>query len=234
MGSNSSFFGLLRRALRAFFQDDVVLRREAGRVQVALAERRPPERERAPTRAEKQSRKEQAELALAREALAALLDEDATLRSSMRHLAFVEHALEKKGWRGLYKVPLEMLQRALEQLESLVTNWSSEGLACLRSKMAVAVLDREHQDADAEAEHYKTAAVLDSPPQVAAQAIEQARASSAADESAALMATYAALGLAPPGDATVELQGEIGSPSNKALVREQSRQQREQVAAPTP
>lgn len=231
MGTNSSLFGLLRRALRAFFKDDVVLRREEGRMKVALTDRRKPAEERPLTRAEKQALKEQAELQLAREALAALLDEDATMRSSLRHLAFVEHALEKKGWRGLYKVPLEVLQRALEQLESLVTNWSSEGLACLRSKMAVAVLDREHQDVDAEAEQYKTAAVLENPPEIAAQAIEQARVSSADDERAALMATYAALGLAPPDDGAVELQGELGSPSNKALVRERARQQ---AVAPAP
>lgn len=227
MGSNTTLFGTLKRALRAFFKDDVVLRRDDEGMHVLLADRRTKGAPRPPTRAEKQAAKEQAELQAARAALAALLDEDATLRSSLRHLAFVEHALEKKGWRGLYKVPLEVLERALQQFESLVTNWSSEGLACLRSKMAVAVLDREHQDHDAEPEMYKTAAVLDSPPEVAAQAIEQARTSSAVkaddDDSAALLATYAALGLAPPAE-QVELQGELGSPSAKAVTREMARQ----------
>ena len=38
----------------------------------------------------------------------------------------------------------EVLTHALEQLEGLVTNWSPVGLATLRSKMAVAIIEREH------------------------------------------------------------------------------------------
>lgn len=219
MGSKTSLFGKLKAALRAFFKDDLVLRRDGAGLHVALADRTHAAPPRPPSRAERQARKEEGELTRARAALAALLDEDATLRSSLRHLAFIEHALERKGWRGLYKVPLDVLQHALAQLESLVTNWSSEGLACLRSKMAVAILDREHQDVNAEAEQYKTAAVLDGAPAVA----EATEVVPGEDEGAALLATYAALGLAPPVE-QVELQGELGSPSAQALTRQLARQ----------
>ncbi len=217
MSSNLRPIAMLKSAFRAFFQQDLVLQRDAGRLHVALAEPGQNAKPKRPSRAEKAAKKEAEDLVRARADLAALLDEDASLRSTMRHLAFIEQALAKKGWKALRKVPLDVLQRALDQLENLVTNWSAAGLACLRSKMAVAVLDREHQDADAEADAYKTAAVLDNPAVVAGQAIEAAKASSAEDESAALLATYAAMGIEAP--AGVELQGELGSPSAKALAK---------------
>lgn len=217
MSSNFRPFAVLKTAFKAFFQQDLVLQRDAGRLHVALTEPGQATKPRPPSRAEKVARKEAEDLVQARADLAALLDEDPALRSTMRHLAFIEEALGKKGWKALRKVPLDILQRALDQLENLVTNWSKPGLACLRSKMAVAVLDREHQDVDAEADAYKTAAVLDSPQVVAEQAIEAAKASSAEDESAALLATYAAMGIEAP--AGLEMQGELGSPSAKALAK---------------
>ena len=237
----------LKKAVLAFFQHDLSWQRGddgvrrfvlEDRKQLAVAAR-------VPSRAQRTAEKEQRELDQARQELAALLDVDAGLRSAMRHLAFVEHALEKKGWRALHKLPLDVLQQALRQFEGLVTNWSPVGLACLRSKMAVAVIDREHQDGDDEADAYKTAAVLESPPAIAAQAIENARASASAavakpmastapaiptaaveenvDDETALLAAYAALGVAPGAETAVELQGELGSPSAKAITRDAAR-----------
>jgi hypothetical protein len=169
------------------------------------------------SRAELSAQKEVKALRDARDELARVLDADVHSRSHLRHLAFVEHALEKKGWRGLYKIPLPVLQKGLEQLEELVTNWSPLGLACLRSKMAVAVIDREHQGVDKEADAYASAIVLDNPPEVATAAIETARAQvEEVDDAAALLAAYAALGtMAPSG--MVEIQSELGSPSAKVL-----------------
>ena len=95
--------------------------------------------------------------------LGALLSEQPETRQRSRHLVFVEHALNKMGQRALYKLPLDVLQPALHQLQGLVTNWSPEGLANLRSKMAVAVMDREHLDPEAEAEVYKTSIPLETP-----------------------------------------------------------------------
>jgi hypothetical protein len=255
MSSGRSPLGALKKAVQAFFQHDVVLHRNDEGVRLLFEDRRQPVAPRPRSRSEVAAAKDQRELERARNELAALMDQDATLRSTLRHLAFVEHALEKKGWRGLHKVPLDVLQKGLQQLESLVTNWSPEGLACLRSKMAVTVIDREHHDEDNDPDARKTAAVLDNPPDIAAKAIATARrappaaaplapaapvptaaqtaaatdaaakagveATEVADE-AALLAAYAALGAsAPTGE--IEVQGELTSPSAKALRRDGGR-----------
>jgi len=216
MSSASTPFSALKRAFLAFFKHDLVLHRSDDGVRLALENRSQPQVPPPPSRAKVAAEREQRDLELARSELAALLDSNVGLRSTLRHLAFVEHALEKKGWRSLYKVPPDVLQSALRQFEGLVTNWSPAGLACLRSKMAVAVIDREHQDPDQEADAYKTAAVLDGPPALAAQAIRNAKASSTVaarlpvaeveaegevpdsdgdEDAAALLAAYAGLGV---------------------------------------
>lgn len=123
-----------------------------------------PEVRRPPSRQEVQAAREQTELDLVLQQLAEALDADPDIRPSLRHLAYLEHALRQVGMRALYKVPLDVLRRAHEQFEGLVSNWEPRGLATLRSKMAVAVIDRETQDEDVEAEAYRTAAVLDSAP----------------------------------------------------------------------
>ncbi len=223
--ARASWFGRLRHAVRAFFRHNLKLRRDQGRVLIVLETPGEPERKRPLSKPEKAAQKEQQELELARRELATLLDEDARLRSNFRHLAFVEQALEKKGWRGLYKVPLDVLQKALQQLEALVSNWSPAGLAALRSKMAVAAIDREHNNPEAEADAYRTAAVLDNPQAVAVQVIQDARAAAAVtaaadqqaagdsigeDEDAALRAAYEALGVGTDGPAAVDVQPELG------------------------
>jgi hypothetical protein len=144
--------------------------------------------------------------------LRALLAELPQARQTLRHLVFVEQALAKKGLRALHKLPLEVLQRALEQLEGLVTNWSPTGLASLRSKMAVAIIDREHMDPDAEADAYRTVAVLDAEP--LQEPLPQVE--SCTDDDA-LAAAYAALGSLAPETAAVELHSELGSPSARAV-----------------
>ncbi|MDH4051838.1 MAG: hypothetical protein OEU93_09680 [Rubrivivax sp.] len=77
------------------------------------------------------------------EQLAEVLDEMPDIRDSVRHLAFLEQALREHGLQALYGVPQDLLQQALDQFEGLVSNWSPRGLASLRSKMAVAVLERD-------------------------------------------------------------------------------------------
>lgn len=210
-----SLFSPLRQAAVAFFKHDVALRREEGGVQIVLEERGPGgERQRLPSRAELARQKEKAEVALMLEQLANLLDDMPETRQTMRHLVFVEQALAKKGLKALHKLPLDVMQHALSQLEGLVTNWSPVGLASLRSKMAVAIIDRDHLDHDAEADVYRTAAVLDgpSPPPPPVVAPESGLGPS---DDEALAAAYAALGaLAPSG---VETQAELGSRSARAV-----------------
>jgi hypothetical protein len=204
------FFSPLRHAAVAFFRHDLAVRRDEGRVQLVLEERAREGKPRQPSRAEIVKRKESEELALMRQQLAALLEELPSTRQTMRHLVFVEQALAKKGLRALHKLPLDVLQRALEQLEGLVTNWSPVGLAGLRSKMAVAIIDREHMDPEAEADAFRTAAVLDNAPAV----MHDEELPDRSDDEA-LAAAYAALG--SMGQPEVELQAELGSPSARAI-----------------
>ncbi|MDZ7590158.1 MAG: hypothetical protein U5L05_05575 [Rubrivivax sp.] len=206
--------GLLGQAAQAFFRHDLAWRRGEDGVHIVLAERTSAGNpKRTPSRAELALKKDTAELALMLEQLRALLAELPGARQTLRHLVFVEQALARKGLRALHKLPLEVLQRALEQLEGLVTNWSPTGLASLRSKMAVAIIDREHVDPDAEADAYRTVAVLDAEP------LEEPlpEMESCTDDDA-LAAAYAALGSLAPAAAGVEMHGELGSPSARAVL----------------
>ena len=211
------FLKPLQDAAQTFFRHDLALRRDDGVVKIVLEQRVGRGGKRPPTRAEEAARVGKKELELMIGQLAAVLDEMPDTRQTMRHLVFVQHALEKKGLRALHKLPLDVLQRALEQFEGLVTNWSPVGLAGLRSKMAVAIIDREHMNPDAEADAYRTAAVMDIEPLHAGAAVEVLQRSD--DE--ALAAAYAALGtVAPTAAATVvEVQTELGSPSARAAPR---------------
>jgi hypothetical protein len=133
----------LKSATLAFFRDEVRLRREDGRLRVVL---QPPgagaARAPRPSAQDVLRQREQAETAAMRLELAQLFDELPEGRAQNRHLAFLEQALSVSGLRALDTLPLEVLERALEQFEALVTNWSPAALACLRSKLAVAVRER--------------------------------------------------------------------------------------------
>ncbi|MBX3633848.1 MAG: hypothetical protein KF683_00365 [Rubrivivax sp.] len=204
MSALLKLFDPLRQAAAAFFRHDLKLERNGAGVHVVLEERAAPGKPRPPSRAEAAAAKEQAELALIRTQLKELLDELPETRQTMRHLVFVEQALAKKGLKALRKVPLDVLQRALDQFEGLVTNWSPEGLANLRSKMAVTIIDREHQDAEDDNDAHRTAAVLDhAPPSRMPEPLPDR------SEDEALAAAYAALGNAAPVDVEVELQPEL-------------------------
>lgn len=255
MTSLQRLFNPLRHAAAAFFKQDLTVRREGHEVRLVLEERSKAKPQ-VQARVQEAQRKESAELAQMRAELAALLNELPETRQTMRHLVFVEQALARKGLKALHKVPFDVLQRALDQLEGLVVNWSPEGLANLRSKMAVAVIDREHMDPNADGDAYRTTAALDQGAVttiVLETTVEEAASQQLSDEEA-LAAAYAALGtLAAPGtsgtegegpadganadpaDASpaaesgadrpgpaVQMQGELGSGSAKAVQRVQN------------
>ena len=207
----------LRRAGAAFFKHDLALRRAAAGLQIVMEARVEPETK--PKKKPKQQAQEdlakqkaKRDLALIVEQLGVLLAEVPESRSALRHLVFVEAALQKKGLRALSKLPVELLERALEQLESLVTNWSPTGLASLRSKMAVAIMDREHADPVVAQEAAATESVVDTmpPPPVDEDPVPDLC------EEDALAAAYAALGEAGPS-ASIKFQSELGSFSAKAM-----------------
>ena len=98
--------------------------------------------------AEHRAAREQAELALMVRELTALLDEDPDIRDSLRHLVFIEQALQAQGLEALQQVPVPVLRKGLDQFEGLVTNWGPRGLASLRSRMSVAASMRSQEDDD--------------------------------------------------------------------------------------
>ncbi len=217
MGALSRLFKPIGQAASAFFRHDLALKRGKQGVEIILEPRQAdgskPDRRR---HVEDEARvKSRAELELVLSQLKALLDEVPETRGALKQLVFVEHALQKKGLKALHKLPLPVLQKGLEQLEGLVTNWSPAGLANLRSKMAVAIIDREHHDPAKEGDAYRTAAVLEHdvlPPDPISQQPEVAEMS----DDQALAAAYASLGAMSPAGG-IELQGELGSPSSRAM-----------------
>lgn len=219
-------FILIARAIRAFFRADLQIRRGGDGLRVVLDE--PPPR-RVVARQQRQAAEQDKaarELEAMRRSLARLLDESPRNRSAMRYLAFVEHGLKKKGQGALHKMPYDALKRAFEQLEGMVTNWSDVGLATLRSKMAVALMEREPEVADVPAPGPATPSTQGDALETAPLALPVAlEGDDAVEAEAALRAAYGevALGgleLAPePEEPPVSMHGELASPSAKALAR---------------
>ena len=226
MNTVQRLFQPLHQALQAFFARDVQLRRGESGVELVLAERSAAGQAAGkPTLAQQAQSKERLELSMMQSQLAAVLDELPETRAALRHLVFVEQALLRKGWKALHKLPLDVLQRALEQLEGLITNWSAEGLANLRSKMAVAIIDREHTDPDAEADAYSTKMPMEAQERAAAAQLSATTfdpphltATDGPTEADALAAAYAALGLG--GAESVSSPAPAPSPRPAELVAE--------------
>jgi hypothetical protein len=209
-----------RRAYALIFRRHVTLQVAEGGVRVMLQDRpSTPSRERPLTHADLAARKAQQEFRLMLQQLSELLDDLPETRGTLRHLVFVEKALERKGLGALQKLPVAVLRRALDQLEGMVVNWSPTGLAALRSRMAVALIERDNPntsaEAEAEAEAYRTASLMES-----LSGVDFIAGLDIHTDDDALAAAYAALGdLAP---SAVEFQGDLGSTSTKALLREQT------------
>ena len=81
--------------------------------------------------------------------LYALFDQHASSRKLMRHLATVECTLQEEGLQGFESLPLDVIAKALAELEGMVRDWSPTGLAELRSRMAVLARNRPPQAASA-------------------------------------------------------------------------------------
>ena len=206
----------LGQGVMAFFRNDIELKRDPSGVKVVLQAQAPKPSKRQ-SREQAMAKRETEELQLMRSQIAELLDELPETRPTLKHLVFVEHAIAKRGLKALHKLPVDVLEKALLQLEGLVTNWSPVGLASLRSKMAVAVIDREHRNPETEADAYRTAAVMDSLP---GEAVGQ---EPRGKEDEALAAAYAALGHLAPVAAEVEVQSELHSLSARGVGREAAR-----------
>ena len=138
----------LTRALRAplrfvgdLFSRELRFERDGKNVNIKLASKASA----APPVTKPQAPPSPAEIELnqMRAELKKLLDVHPGTRRVMRHLVYFERALATDGLRALIEIPEEVLGTALEQLEKLVSNWSNRDLATLRSKMSVAVVNRQ-------------------------------------------------------------------------------------------
>ena len=64
-------------------------------------------------------------------------------RQLMRHLDLVERTLRREGYGAVEALSIRVITKALGQLEKLVWDWSTPGLAELRSRLAVMVKSRQ-------------------------------------------------------------------------------------------
>lgn len=131
--------GTVARAMRAFFRSHLDIQWRGG-PRFRLVE--PDHAQKAAARTAEAAERERQELAQMIQLLGESLGQTPGTRDSLRHLVFVEQALQRVGLEALHSVPLDVLHKALVQFEGLVSNWSPAGLATLRSKMAVAIAER--------------------------------------------------------------------------------------------
>ena len=75
--------------------------------------------------------------------LRGLLRQHPQTKMLLRHLAFVERTLRHDGLKAVDDLPLDLLSKALEQLESLVANWSALGLGEMRSRLSLLVKNKK-------------------------------------------------------------------------------------------
>jgi hypothetical protein len=81
-------------------------------------------------------------LRLSHVALQALLVEHREARHVLPHLSHLEQALARSGSRALIDLPLKVLQRAMDQLETIATGAHAEVLLPLRMRVEESVRQR--------------------------------------------------------------------------------------------
>jgi hypothetical protein len=88
---------------------------------------------------------------LMRSELTALLDRAAGSRRVVRHLAAIEHTLARKDPTGLFifELPVERLQTALREFDTLTGGTASGGLAGLRGQLVAAIAAHERRERSA-------------------------------------------------------------------------------------
>ena len=78
-------------------------------------------------------------LRAAHRALHGLMKERPALRRLMPHLAYIERSLRKHGSRALLRLSAVVLQRGLEQLETLQADEPRDALRALRTRLVEAI-----------------------------------------------------------------------------------------------
>lgn len=78
-----------------------------------------------------------------RKDLRRLLRQHPETKKLLRHLAYVERTLRHDGVAAVDELPLDLLSKALSQLENLVVNWSALGLGEVRSRLSLLVKNKQ-------------------------------------------------------------------------------------------
>jgi len=81
-------------------------------------------------------------LRLSHLALQSLLQEHRDVRHVLPHLIFLEQSLARQGSRALIELPLKVLQRAMDQLDTIQVGQQAEALLPLRLRVEEAVRQR--------------------------------------------------------------------------------------------
>lgn len=107
----------------------ITLRREGGAVRVTLAPKT------VPGTAVPAPAPAADEFALERAALARLLDANPLSRKVFKHLRFLEVELADPQKRTLTQMPVSVLEKALQQLDTAVLEWTDPALVSLRTRL---------------------------------------------------------------------------------------------------
>jgi hypothetical protein len=74
-----------------------------------------------------------------------VLNQHANSRQVMRYVAMLERAFQKKGRKVIEVLPIELVRKALEQLNTLGAHRELAGISLLRSKAAISIAQREYR-----------------------------------------------------------------------------------------
>ncbi|XVJ70313.1 MAG: hypothetical protein HEQ39_12190 [Rhizobacter sp.] len=72
-----------------------------------------------------------------------LLRQHPQTKKLLRHLAYVEQTLRHDGLQAVDDLPMDVLHKALTQLETLVANWSALGLGEIRSRLSLLIKNKK-------------------------------------------------------------------------------------------
>ena len=148
MSRNRSLLALLLQPfawLNRMLSSDFKLRRQDGRLRVVVEPTGPPSR--LPSQPAPQTRPAPAaDIALNMQTeLRHLLTQHHKARQVARHLGYIERALRANGPDALNDIPLNVLNKGFTQLKRLVSDWSSPGLAELRSRLSILIAAKEEE-----------------------------------------------------------------------------------------
>lgn len=143
----------LFKAAKILVVGHVHVKREGKNIHIVLQERIP-EKAEAPAEVKDgaqgeplgQEQTSRQELLAMQNELAEVLNHHPGTRTTLRHLAIFEKKFKQSGLEALNKLPIELLQKALHQLDTLCAGVAPPAVVKLRSKIEIAMMEREPLD----------------------------------------------------------------------------------------